>query len=88
MSSTEDSSNAGDAETTSTRTRWRFLATAVALLLIGTLCAVIAAYVWRGEAVPLWATATFALLALAAGAWAFGAEALQAAAKVRGGGSG
>ncbi|MFC7156538.1 hypothetical protein ACFQPA_13900 [Halomarina halobia] len=55
------------------------------LLLVSTACAVVAVYVYRGEAVPLWATATFGLATLASVARVFGESALKAARSADGG---
>lgn len=83
-----DADDAGDAETTSTKTRWRFTGTVIAAVLIGTLAYAIGLTIWRGADVPLWLSATFGLLCLAAGAWAFGEGALRAARRARDTGGG
>lgn len=74
----------GDAETKSTRTRWRFTGTTAANLLLVTLCAAILVYVATGQDVPLWASGTFGLSVLGAVAWTFGPKALKTAANAGG----
>jgi len=74
-----------DTTTKSTRTRWEHTGTFAALLLVGTSCAVVLAYTYRGTEAPLWATATFGLATLASVAWVFGESALKAARSAKGG---
>jgi len=71
--------------TKSTKTRWEHTGSLSALLLVGTSCAVVLAYTWRGGSAPLWATATFGLATLASVAWVFGESALRAARSAKGG---
>ncbi|AFD02287.1 putative protein 6 [Haloarcula hispanica icosahedral virus 2] len=76
--------NDGDDSTTkSTRTRWEWTGTLAAFALVMTACAAVLIPLYRGDAVPLWATVTFGLSALASVAWAFGESALRAATEAR-----
>jgi len=76
-------SESEDDTTKSTKERWDKTGTVAALVLVATTCAVVVSYIYRGQAVPIWASATFALMALSAVAWTFGESALKAARKSR-----
>lgn len=68
-----------DSTTTSSKTRWEHTGTIASMMVLGTMCATVGVYVYRGTEVPLWLASTFALATLATIAWNFGKANLKAA---------